>query len=442
MSDTMADPHDLDDVAPLLESTGVPGLSLAYSVGSGPIVTRTWGVASVDDGTPVTPETIFRSGSVTKMVTAYAVLRLAADGRLDLDADIDTVLTSWRLRAIWGWRPAVTARMLLAHVGGVSTSWDKDYAADEEPPSLLDELNGRAKGRPIEVEALPGLHWFYSGGGYQVLAQLICDVTGLSYPDAVAELVLRPLGMSASTAVQTLPDTQRANAARGHIDGSVTRAGWHNSGDTGASGLWTTPTDLVRLARAINAGAVPEMLRGHPTEPRMGLGATLTTAGEVTWWSHGGSVTGYECRLAGTDADGFAVAVMTNAGGSHDVPNKVFRLVAAEHGPGSVELVNLFAEVVETAIAMSADQDRAVGRYRLPDGGTVEVTAPMGQHGPEPHLLLPGQSPVRLWNDDVHRWWIGGLGGTEIRFEPPDELTIRQFGSVVRGVRIDGPLTR
>ena len=103
-----------------------------------------------------------------------------------------------------------------------------------------------------------------------------------------------------------------------------------------------------------------------------------------------------------------------------------------------MELVNLFAEVIDTVIAMSAGQDRAVGRYRLPNGGTVEVIAPMGQYGPEPHLVLPGQPPVRLWSGDVHRWWIGGLGGTEIRFEPRDELTIRQFGSVVRGVRIDG----
>src|SRR5690349_10831276 len=248
MSDMTSTPHDLDDVAPLLNGSGVPGLSLAYAVGPGPIVTRTWGLASIDEGTPVAPDTIFRSGSVTKVVTAYAVLRLAGDGRLDLDADIDTMLTSWRLPAAWGWRPAVTPRMLLAHVAGVSTSWGGDYAADEEPPSLLDELNGRAKGLPIQVEALPGLHWFYSGGGYQVLAQVICDVTGRPYPDAVADLVLRPLGMSASTAVQTLPGDQRANAARGHIGGSSIPECWHNSGDTGASGLWTTPTDLVRLA--------------------------------------------------------------------------------------------------------------------------------------------------------------------------------------------------
>ena len=142
--------------------------------------------------------------------------------------------------------------------------------------------------------------------------------------------------------------------------------------------------------------------------------------------------------LAGTGAGGFAVAVMANTGGWHDVPDKVLRLVAAEYGPGPVELVHLFAEVINTFIAMSAGQDRAVGRYRLPNGSTVEVMAPMGEHGPEPHLVLPGQPPVRLWPGDVHRWWIGGIGGTEIRFEPPDDLTIRQYGSIVRGVRIDG----
>jgi CubicO group peptidase (beta-lactamase class C family) len=64
-----------DEVGQLWKSSGVPGLSLAYSVGEGPVVTRTWGVASVDG--PVTADTLFRSGSVTKVVTAYAVLRSA-----------------------------------------------------------------------------------------------------------------------------------------------------------------------------------------------------------------------------------------------------------------------------------------------------------------------------------------------------------------------------
>jgi CubicO group peptidase (beta-lactamase class C family) len=431
-------PHSLDDVAAFLADRGVAGLSLAYSVRGRPVVTRTWGVASIDDGSPITADTIFRTGSLTKIVTAYAVLRLAADGRLDMDADVNSILTSWRLPAAsWDWRPVVTPRMLLAHVAGVSTSWHEQYASDEEPPSLLDELNGRARGRPIRIEALPGLHWFYSGGGYQVLAQMICDVTALSYSDAVAELVLKPLGMSASTAAQTLPADRRGEAARGHIGGSMIPQCWHNSGDTGASGLWTTPTDLVRLGQAINSGAVPEMLRGHPVEPRMALGPMLTDAGEVEWWSHGGSPAGYECMMAGTGPGGFAVAVMANSGGWHDVPDLVFRMVADECGPGAVERTELFADAIDTLIEISADQEDAVGRYRLPNGSTVDLIAPMGGLGPELHLVLPGQSPVRLWPGEVYRWWIGGIGGTQIRYEPPDELTIMQFGSVLRGVRID-----
>ena len=114
---------DLDDIQVVLDDTGLPGLSLAYSVGSTPTVTRTWGVTSIDDPTPVSAKTIFQAGSVTKVVTAFAALRLAAAGRLELDADINSVLRSWQLPSVWGWQSVVTTRMLLAHVAGVSASW-------------------------------------------------------------------------------------------------------------------------------------------------------------------------------------------------------------------------------------------------------------------------------------------------------------------------------
>lgn len=429
--------RSLDEVGSRLDQAGVPGLSLAFQSGDGELVSRTWGVTAVEDGSAVTEQTIFQAGSVTKVVTAYAALRLAADGRLDLDADVNSVLTSWQLPRVWAWQPAVTTRMLLAHVGGVSSSWGDGYSRTDRLPSLVEELAGRAGGVPVQVEALPGLVWFYCGGGYQVVAQVICDVTGQTFPEAVADLVFAPLGMSSSTVEQPLPEVWHGVAARGHLEGRQVGGGWRYPGGAGAVGLWTTPRDLIVLARAVNAGAAPQMLDGHPVEPRMGLGPMLARAGGVGWWFHDGSVTGYECRLVGVrGADGgFAVAAMTNAGGWHGVHEQVCQLVCTQHGPGPVELTNLFGEVVDATIKLVAKQDQLVGEYRVPSGDTIQVIAPPGQFGPELHLVLPGQPPARLWPATERRWWIAGLAGTQITFDPPDRICITQYGREVRGTR-------
>ena len=133
---------------------------------------------------------MLQAGSVSKAVTAYAAHRLAAEGRLDLDADVNDALTSWKLPRVRQWQPAVSVRDLLAHVAGVSGSWGDGSARDEAVPGLLEVLAGNATTPPVVLDALPGLAWAYSGGGYLIVAQLICDITGLGFDEAMAELVL------------------------------------------------------------------------------------------------------------------------------------------------------------------------------------------------------------------------------------------------------------
>ena len=117
------------------------------------------------DGPALTPDSTFQAGSISKAVTAYAAHRLAAEGRLDLDADVNEVLTSWRLPRVRGWQPTVSVRGLLAHVAGVSSGWGDGSARGEPVPGLLEVLAGTATAPPVVLEALPGLAWAYSGGG-------------------------------------------------------------------------------------------------------------------------------------------------------------------------------------------------------------------------------------------------------------------------------------
>jgi CubicO group peptidase (beta-lactamase class C family) len=403
----------------------VAGLSVAFTDPSG-IRAEAYGVAS-PGGAPLTPDSMFQAGSVSKAVTACAAHRLAAQGRLDLDADVSDVLTSWRPPRVGQWQPAVSVRDLLAHMAGVSGSWGDGTARDEEVPGLLEVLAGNATTPPVIVEALPGLSWAYSGGGYLIVAQVICDITGLAFDEAMTELVLGPAGMTASTFCQPLPARLEHAAALGHEGGKPVAGGWRNQPDLGAVGLWTTPSDLVRFARAVTSGQAAQMLAGHPAEPRMGGGVFLTTSEDgARWWSHSGLVTGYASLLASTDS--FSVAIMSNDSHGENLVADVFEQLTAAYGQGPAQLTNLFAESIGRWIQMTADQDSAVGTYLLPWGGQVHVTAPMGQHAPELHLTLPGQQPVKLLPVAPRRWRVPGLTGTDIAFDAAGGMRISQNG--------------
>lgn len=86
---------------------------------------------------------------------------------------------------------------------------------------------------------------------------------------------------------------------------------------------------------------------------------------------------------------------------------------------------------------MTADRDRAVGTYLLPWAEEVNVTAPMGRHGPELHLTLPGQRPIKLVPVTPRRWRVPGLTGTEIAFEVPGRMDLSQYGRHIDALRAE-----
>jgi CubicO group peptidase (beta-lactamase class C family) len=112
---------------------------------------------------------------------------------------------------------SVTVRHLLCHGGGLSVHGFPGYRQDQALPSLADILDGRPPSHTPAVrrEGPPGREWRYSGGGSQVLQQLLEDVTGRAFADLAEELVLGPAGMTTATYAQPDP----ADAAAPHIAG-------------------------------------------------------------------------------------------------------------------------------------------------------------------------------------------------------------------------------
>jgi len=227
-----------------------PGVSIAV-IEDGKIAwAKGWGVREAGQPDPVTPQTLFQAASISKPVTALAVLRLVEQGRLDLDEDVNAYLTSWKVPANDGWQPVVTLRQLLSHTGGTTVHGFPGYPPDQPLPTAVQVLEGGplANTDPLVVNVLPGTVNRYSGGGTTIVQQMLVDVLGQPFPQIMREWVLGPLGMERSTYEQPLPPHRRQEAATAHPSGGTPQPGrWHVYPEMGAAGLWTTPSDLVHF---------------------------------------------------------------------------------------------------------------------------------------------------------------------------------------------------
>lgn len=164
------------DVEGLLEERSVPGLSAAYcrDTSTDEPTTMVWGTRRPGEGSPpVATDTIFAAGSISKPITAYAALRLAADGDLDLDMDVNSILAPWSLPRADRWSPRVTTRMLLSHVGGLSGWGDTPEGDPSGATTVLDVLDGMGQWAALSFQTIPNVVWQYSAGGYLVVQAVI-----------------------------------------------------------------------------------------------------------------------------------------------------------------------------------------------------------------------------------------------------------------------------
>ena len=314
----------------------VPGLSVTRAEEGALAWTRDFGTLEAGADRPVTGGSIFHACSISKMITALTVLRLAQDGVLDLHANINSLLTSWQMpeNEFTAKRP-VTLANLLAHQAGLRDAEGTfGPVADGEPgPSTLDLLTGATAYNPVppSPQYVPETDWEYSDAGYCVVAQVVQDVTGVSVIDVARRLVLAPLGLSNTffwAAGDAVPDgIDMAVVAVGHGNhGEIIdqpRAAYPNPE---GAGLWSSTPDLARVALDVIAsyrdgsGVVlsKEMARfmftGFGCAPDQGMAVFLDSDadGRPFFFSQGWGV-GAQCKLRGYYTNGSVVVVMTNS---------------------------------------------------------------------------------------------------------------------------------
>ena len=356
----------------------VPGLSVAV-IHAGKIEwARGFGVVR-SGGPPVTPETLFQAASISKTATTLAVLHLVYEGKLNLDTDVNQYLKSWKLPpSEFTKQSSVTLRELLTHSAGITVHGFPGYPANAPLPTLVQILNGEAPANnpPIRVDMAPGTKWRYSGGGFEIVQQVLDDVTGTPFPKLMHDLVLQPLGMRYSTYEQPIPAELLAHAATPYRgDGPPVEGGPHVYPEQAAAGLWTTPSDLARMAIGVQKalsgasavvlplGTAHAMLAPMYGQQAIGFVTGGTTAQK--FFTHGGANEGYRCVLVSYQ-NGDGAVLMTNSDSGSEIATEVLRTIAYEyHWPDFAPPERMLNAVDPNSF------DRYVGAYRLERGETV-----------------------------------------------------------------------
>ena len=394
----------------------VPGVAIALLKDGQVVQAMGFGVRQAGTQDAVDADTLFSVGSISKIATAATSLRLVADGRLDLDRDVNTYLRSWQVVPEPGVASAsVTLRMLMSHTAGLTVHGFKDYQPGEPEPTLLETLNGKApaKNVPIRLQHAPGLKVDYSGGGTMVEQQVIEDVTGQPLEAIAHAQLFDPLGMHRSTFLNPLPPA-RGNIARAHDrEGAPTALprGWESFPEQAASGLWTSANELGAFVAALIRsyrgadGLLPQLLvrqmMSEVAPSPHGLGPRLEGAGLTRIFHHGGANESYHAWIEGYLETGDGFVILTNGANGYALHREIRNALSDAIGLGVNPLVrtvnlDLHAPIYSDYIGVyqldpRAPMDHRGGLADSFDADEVDVTIVDGAM----RIQLPGEDEPR-----------------------------------------------
>lgn len=360
---------------------GVPGVSIAIIKDYKIDWIKSYGITDKETKSPVTDQTLFQAGSISKPVAAYGALTLVEQGKIDLDKDVNTYLQSWKLPdSEFTKEKKVALKHLLNHSGGLTVHGFLGYSPDLPVPTLVQVLNGEspANSGAIFVDKTPEKSFRYSGGGYTVMQQMMIDVAQKPFPQLMNDLVLQPLQMSNSTYDQPLQSEQLKMAATGYLpDGSMTKGKRHTYPEMAAAGLWTTAEDLAKFAvniqqtlkgeskAALSQDMTTKMLTPF-VEDFSGLGIFINKMEDEIYFGHGGWDEGFSSEMIAHKDKGYGVVVLTNS--NHpDFISELIRSVALSYSWDG------FVPTYEKMEMTTTQLEEISGRYRLGNNNLINI---------------------------------------------------------------------
>jgi CubicO group peptidase (beta-lactamase class C family) len=365
------------NVSGMMEQALVPGLQMAV-IDHRQIRVLPFGVADVQSGSLVTSETVFEAASLGKPVLAYAVLKLASEGRIDIDAPVGRYLDG-----LTAGLEKVTARQLLSHTAGLPNTGSAAPVTLSEP------------------------RFSYSGEGIKLLQRVVERITGEPLQEYMESAVFKPLGMSSSSFIWRDDYAIRKAFGHGHTGSSAGRNRIPNA--QAASSLETTAGDYARFmiaavrGQGLDPALAREMLRPQVTleegcavcldRPRgklsphhWGLGLGLEKVGGRTYAWHWGDNSQTMQSYAALDTGGDrGVVILTNSANGHSIARQIASNVLGSDAPGYAWVGSYGAYTDPSRQLLSK-----IVRSGVASVSTAEIALPASEIGQVAERLLEG----------------------------------------------------
>jgi len=314
----------------------IPGLALAVMRDGQVIKAKGYGLSNIELNTPVSPQTIFQSGSMGKQFTATGIMMLVEEGKVGLDDKVAKYFPG----APESWN-TFTVRNLLTHTSGIKeyTGKDFDYRRDYTEEDLLK----MAQAQPFDFA--PGDKWSYSNTGYMLLGMLIRKVTGKFYGDFLQERIFKPLGMTTTRIISEEDIVPNRAAGYRLVKGVVKNQEWVNPtlNTTADGSLYFTVLDLAKWDAALYTEKLikrtsldqmwtPVKLNDGKTYP-YGFGWRVAERNGHRLIEHGGSWQGFTTGISRYVDDKLTVVALTNLDSRHSRPDDIIHGVAGIYIP-------------------------------------------------------------------------------------------------------------
>ncbi len=325
---------------------GQPGAVVGIVYDQDLIYARGFGVADVEKKPPVTPESIFRIASHSKLFTAISIMQLRDQGKLQLDDPVTKYLPWFNVQHTFPDAPPITIWHLLTHTSGLPREAGSGYWLDFDFPTLDD-----VKTRLPELETIfpSETRWKYSNLALTIAGEVVAAVSGVGFADYIQDNILDPLRMTSTSVV--FPDTHNDRLVTGYgrrlPDGSRETFPFVDArGMAAATGLSSSVADMARFVswqfrlRASNdtellkASTLREMQRPHWVTPDWengaGIGFSIQHTKDRDLIGHGGGYPGYLTSTRISPDERVGVIVFTNSldGTPQEISNRLFKWVA------------------------------------------------------------------------------------------------------------------
>lgn len=383
----VGEPVSLMKLTDRMNHHGTPGVSVAVINNYRVDWIKHYGFADKEQQRPINDQTIYQAGSISKPMTAFLVMKLVQQGKLEPDRNVNNYLRAWKVPDSKLTKDSfVTIRKILNHTAGFLPYDLPGSHPDSVAPTLVQVLNGEppAHNPPVQVAYVPGTKTEYTGAGYIILQQLLVDLFHKPFSEIMQKEIFQPLGMQFSTFENPIRNRALYNeAAAGYQRGVKVDAKDYTKAMQASGGLWSNVHDLAiwvieiqksllgkgkilnkkMAALMLQRTGVGDSLKGFT------LGFNVNRQGSFLRFNFGGYTDGFRSEMV-CFANGQGFVVLTN-GNSQVLLRELTKAVATEYGwldPQYIPIQRKLIQVPADVLQLYVDE------YEFPEGRNPRVS--------------------------------------------------------------------